>query len=147
MKTNPFQRAVVSGLYVLFFFLGTCMPKGAISAEPPKESVFRDKVIQLWTARQKKDWNTVYDMTDTKFQHQTTREKYISRTHLDVKGFEIRELDVKGNEGSSFVVFKTIKMGMPFEISIREVWIREADGWRLKRSDPRTPFDTPTKHN
>jgi hypothetical protein len=111
------------------------------------QEALRDRVRLLWEARIKGDRGTIYEMADNKFKKEVCREHFIKRGNLVIKEFTIVNVEVQenGKQGSSMVIFETIRMGKLFEISIKEIWIFEDRQWHLKISDRRTPFDKRTR--
>jgi hypothetical protein len=111
---------------------------------PGRQATLESSVNALWNAMMHKDWAFVYRMADMKFKEQVSLEKFIQGSHQIISEFEVKDVRVTkpGVEGFSFVVFKTIKMGYPFEISVNEKWLFEDGTWRLKISGRKTPFST-----
>lgn len=112
------------------------------------EEALLARVETLWQAKKNDDWETVYGMTDQKFRKSVTQNKFLQGKSMVIKGYTISKVEIapdNQNKGASIVIFKTIKAGMPFEISIREEWLNEEGLWNIKLSDPATPFATMTQ--
>ena len=104
-----------------------------------------ERIGMLWEARIKGDQKSVYEMTDARFKKEFPLERFLKRGDLVVEKFTIEKVEVSedGREGSSMVFFDTYRMGYPFQISIKEIWLFEEGAWHVKMSGLPTPFDRP----
>lgn len=125
-----------------FLISFTACSAGRIDKTPiPDTESLSFQVNRLWQARLEKDAQTTYLIMSTQYQKEISRDKHASKKKFDITGFQVRDVRVDGKgTGSSLVVFKSTKMGMPMEFSVRDQWIWENNSWRLS-SPKRTPFD------
>lgn len=127
-------------LVILLVLCCACTPR---FTKPNTEEALKERVDLLWKAKVKGDWETVFNMTDTRFKKMAARDRYIKKANLIVKNFTILNVDVNenGKQGSSIVIFETIMMGHSLKARVKELWVFEDGAWHLNRSDRRTPFD------
>ncbi len=143
MKKNlkKIKRNRIIGFFLIisvFFTLLSCA--GTLVKPDNSEKALENMVRMVWDAKKNGDWGKVYDCADLKFKKQRPKNKF--HGNLQISDYKIinARIDESGEKATSEVRFKMNKMGMIFNITIKEIWLFQDGKWRLKLSDPVNPF-------
>ncbi|PID73469.1 MAG: hypothetical protein CSB33_03615 [Desulfobacterales bacterium] len=128
MDKKWYGLGLLTALVLLFSFSGCASLGGDVS-----EAGLRARVEAEWKARKNNEWGAVYDMTIAAYQEKMTRNNFIKRANINVKGYEIKEVRVIEPEkkGFALVHYQMKHLGYTFPAKSKEEWLWENGEWRL----------------
>ncbi len=127
------KKALAKLCFVLFsFILVSC----ATQYQNQKNTVehLRQAVDNLWAARIKQDWKTVYTLTDKAYQKTISQEQFMATGGLSkVLDYEIIDIKVVDATDCEVVTkMKIEKMGFVLAPLFTEYWLFQSNtGWTL----------------
>lgn len=124
---------------VLIFSLTGC----AMFTSNESEDALFERVSQVWQAKETGRWGDVYQFSLAQFNSKITRDDFIRHGKLNVKEFEIKEIERSADSQSSVVkvCFTTLQMGIALKgVCIDEKWVLHHGKWYLDDNVSQSPF-------
>ncbi|WP_321491617.1 hypothetical protein [uncultured Desulfobacter sp.] len=140
MKFKLTTLSIFSLYITAQLFIG-CSTIGLSTRHMPDKTSLSQRVTALWDARVKKDWATVFEMTDAAYQKTESKTKFIVKGGLkEVLDFTIDNITISNDNSAMptatvMMRFTIFKAGYKFKPVIQELWLFEPNnGWVLNKT-------------
>ena len=139
MTTNPLLRkqpALVLLFILLCLFCSLLVFTGCshmMAAESKTgEKALRQRVNDLWTAKQNSDWTVAYSFYCKAYQRARTADQYVRGSNLNISGFSIDHIEIDKAAQKAVVTTKFQTKVMGFDLGgvpVKETWLIEGGRW------------------
>jgi hypothetical protein len=123
-------------------FLPGCATLQLADVNP--EEALRARAAELSQAKTDNDWGKVYDLYDSKYRAQVSREDFIRRKHtIDFISSVIDQVKIlpSGTEAEVMVKYDVLMMGFVFKDSPAiQYWVKENGKWYIQMREGEHPF-------
>lgn len=132
MISNNYKYLAFAVLMMSLCFLTTACSSFKMSTADERE-LLKERVITEWQLKKNGEWKNIYDLTTSEYRETHSKEKFLNRTNVSITDYTIERIDIseEGKKATVKVRFTVLHMGLPFNFTANETWIKENGNWYL----------------